>query len=25
MVEHEQNNCCNDFGDRLWLLARDGA
>jgi hypothetical protein len=25
MVEHEQGNCCNDLGDRLWLLARDGA
>jgi hypothetical protein len=25
LVEHEQGNCCNDLGDRLWLLARDGA
>jgi hypothetical protein len=25
LIEHEQGNCCNDLGDRLWLLARDGA
>lgn len=25
MIAHEQDACCNDFGDRLWSLVREGA